>query len=226
MTDMMALKLAICLAIFTGLLMVVFKLWEWRRRPETRPCKWFGHDRKYVAIRLSACVASDSPEASGRGFPCTDHNHKIGDKNITIARWVCRRCPVMEEECFNKGKDWKIEHERIVPDVKKWANWSQPLPDPSEAARQKLKELQERLDKSEGQITVKTEIVKKENYCTTCGWNHDGPCLPPPPPAPTPPVNEEKLKADLEALRKDGELRDCAQCGAQHTGPCVPGGIS
>jgi hypothetical protein len=72
---------------------------------------------------MSGCVALASPESSGRKFPC-DHDHKIGEKGIYLARWVCRRCPAMTEECLGVGKDWTIEHEKLVPDVKKWANWS------------------------------------------------------------------------------------------------------
>lgn len=194
---MMALRIAIGVLAATGLLMIAVRLLIWQWRPSTRPCKWFGHDRRYVAIRLSACVRADSPEASGRGFPC-DHNHQIGDKDITIARWVCRRCPEMKEECFGRGKDWKIDHERVVPDVKKWANWSQDLPDPSATARQKLKEVQERIahyKESEG-ITVKTELAKDKEYCKTCGWCHAGPCNP------------------------ASELRYCDRCKAEHTGSC------
>ena len=193
MNDQMAIKLAICLALFTGLLMVVIKLLEWRRRPETRPCKWFGHDRKYVAIRLSACVPATSPEASGRGFPC-DHNHQIGDKDITIARWVCRRCPEMKEECFGRGKDWKIEHERVVPDVKKWANWSVEPPNP---AREKLKEIQKRIE-------------DKEKYlCGACNTEHER--------------DPEKCPKVIKALLdgdKASTLRYCDRCKAEHTGSC------
>lgn len=213
MTDMMALKLAICLALFVGLLMIVFKLLEWRRRPETRPCKWFGHDRKYVALRTCGCVASNSPEASGRGFNC-DHNHQIGDKGIYIARWVCTRCPEMAEECLGRMKDWMIEHGKLVPNVKKWANWSQDPPPPDmTAARKKLEEIQKRIsdkylcgvcntehekepEKCPKYVAVKTEVVKVT--CDTCGWVHTGPCNPQKP----------------------------CHCGAVHTGPCVPGGIS
>lgn len=189
---MITLRIALASAAAVVLALVLLRIWIWQTRPSTRPCKWFGHDKKYVALRTCGCVASTSPEASGRGFNC-DHNHQIGDKGIYIARWICRRCPEMVEECLGKSRDWKIEHERLVPDEKKWANWSQNSP--NEAAREKLKEIQERVEhynKSEG-ITAKAELVKKENYCEICGWNHDGPCNP---------------------------TRYCDRCKAEHTGSC------
>jgi hypothetical protein len=197
MTDLMAIKLAICLALFTGLLMIVIKILEWRRRPETRPCKWFGHDRKYVAIKICGCVASDDPNASGRGFNCA-HNHKIGDKGIYIVRWICTRCPEMVEECLGREKDWMIEHGKLVPNVKRWANWSQDPPPPNnDAARQKLKEIQERIEaqkKADPEpVTVKVEPAKDKVTCDTCGWVHTGPCNP---------------------------ARHCDRCKAEHTGSC------
>lgn len=164
MTDMMALRMAICMALLMGLLMVVLKLLIWRRNPETRPCKWFGHDKKYVALALKGCVPLGGPESSGRKFPC-DHKHQIGEKDIYVARWACRRCPKMGEDCLGKDQDWTIQHEKLVPDVKKWANWSQDPPPPAEAnktAREKLAEIQKRL-----------EEVK---YCGNCGTTHAGPC--------------------------------------------------
>lgn len=105
-----------------GMLALRILIWQWQ--PHTRPCNLFGHDRKYVAIKVSGCVPFRDPSSNGRSFTC-DHGHKVGDQGIYIARWVCRRCPKMEEECLGRGQDWTIEHEKLAPDVKKWANWSQ-----------------------------------------------------------------------------------------------------
>jgi hypothetical protein len=116
----MILKIAGMLA----LIMIAVRILIWQWRPHTRPCNWFGHDKKYVAIKVSGCVPLNDPTSNGRPFTC-DHGHKIGDKGIYIARWVCRRCPVMKEDCLGTGQDWTIEHEKLVPDVKKWTNWSQ-----------------------------------------------------------------------------------------------------
>jgi len=197
MTDLMAIKLAICLALFTGLLMLVIKLLEWRRRPETRPCQWFGHDRKYVAIKISGCVPYDSPESNGRPFVC-GHGHKVGDQGIYIARWICTRCPEMVEECLDNKKDWMIEHGKLVPNVKRWANWSQdPPPLDSSAARKKLEEIKARLEEQKKvdpePVTAKVEPVKDKVTCDTCGWVHTGPCNP---------------------------VRPCDRCKADHTGSC------
>jgi len=184
---MMALKISLVILVSVAFAMVAVRLLVWQWRPQTRPCKWFGHDRRYVAIRLSACVRADSPEASGRGFPCS-HNHQIGDKDITIARWVCRRCPEMAEECFGRLKDWKIEHERVVPDEKKWANWSQ---DPS-PARQKLEEIKKRIEDRQKYLCgacnteherdpekcpkVQKKLESDLHYCERCNAEHTGSC--------------------------------------------------
>ena len=188
MTDPMAIKLAICLALFTGLLMAVIKLLEWRRHPETRPefirlalCRWLGHAKYYVALKTTDCVLLTDPRSNGKPFTC-GHSHKVGEKNIYIARWACRRCPILKEECLDNKQDWKIEHERLVPDVKKWANWSEPLPDPNEAARKKLQEIKARLEAQKKEdpelVTVKVEPAKDKVTCDTCGWVHTGPCNP------------------------------------------------
>lgn len=104
--------------------MIGLKLWVWMRFPAKRPCCIFGDDKRFVAIREStvsepwrcpACRAKEGP-------PC----HKAGDRYYA-ARWACRRCPVMGEDYIGSHQDWTIEHEKLVPDVKKWANWSKPL---------------------------------------------------------------------------------------------------
>ncbi len=119
-------RIAVCAAVGLFALMLALRILVWQWRPHKRPCWLFGHDKKYVALKVSGCVPANSPESSGRGFPCGDeHNHKMGDKGIYLARWSCRRCPVLGEECLGDGQDWTIEPEQLVPDVKKWANWGQ-----------------------------------------------------------------------------------------------------
>lgn len=90
----------------------------------SKPCRIYGHDRKYVALRLSGAVLSTDPSSNGRPFNCS-HDHKVGEKGIVIVRWICRRCPTMVEECLGNVNDgcWKIEHECLVPDEKAWTNW-------------------------------------------------------------------------------------------------------
>lgn len=149
-----------------GLILLAVRIFVWQWSPRTRPCKLFGHDKKYVAIRTYSVVALNSPNSN----PLTcSHGHKIGEKGIYEARWSCRRCPLMGEDCLGKKQDWTIEHEKLVPDVKKWTNWSQNPPSPPEpptAAREKLAQIQKRLD---------TE--KCAAYCEGCGLMHTGgPC--------------------------------------------------
>jgi hypothetical protein len=116
----MILKIAGSLA----LIMVAVRILIWQWKPNTRPCYWFGHDKRYVAVKTTGCVDLADPRSNKKPFTC-GHGHKIGDENIYVARWVCRRCPVMKEDCLGTGQDWTIEHEKLVPDVKKWTNWSQ-----------------------------------------------------------------------------------------------------
>lgn len=118
------LRLAVVAAVGLVALMLALRILIWQWRPQTRPCSWFGHDKKYVAIKTVGCVALSDPTSNGKPFTC-GHKHQIGEKNIYSARWACRRCPVMGEDCLDSKQDWTIEHERVVPDVKKWANWSQ-----------------------------------------------------------------------------------------------------
>lgn len=161
----MMLRIAACAAVVLAAIMFAIRILIWQWRPHTRPCSWFGHDKKYVAIKCCGAISMSDPNSNGRPFPC-DHKHKIGDQGIYIARWVCRRCPMMVEECLGTGKDWTIEHETLVPDVKKWTNWSQnprPVIEASKEAREKLQEIQKRLD---------TE--KCAAYCEGCGLMHTG----------------------------------------------------
>jgi hypothetical protein len=99
------------------------KLIQWRR---TRPCWLYGHDRRWLAIRAAGVC---KPGESGGMWPANhyveEHKHVHGD-TVYIGRWACRRCPKMGETCLGADQDWTIEHEALVPDTKKWANWSKP----------------------------------------------------------------------------------------------------
>lgn len=91
------------------------------------PCKYEGHGKRWLAIRRTGpAVPGDTPGTVP--FICAGvHQHKIGDQPY-YARWACRNCPKMGEDCLGCDQDWKIEHEELVPDVKKWANWSKEPP--------------------------------------------------------------------------------------------------
>lgn len=118
--------LVICLKVLACTVgaMIVVQFMKWKRHPETMPCWFFDHDQRFVAIREGTvsepwrCPACRHKE----GPPC----HKAGARYYA-ARWACRRCSVMGEDYIGSHQDWKIEHEKLVPDVKKWANWSKPL---------------------------------------------------------------------------------------------------
>lgn len=105
------------LAVMIGLTFL-----KWKRRSETRPCWFFGHDKRWLAIKTVGCVSG----GDGKPFACS-HDHQVGDRGIYKARWACRRCPGLGEDCLDSKQDWTIEHEGLVPDTKKWANWSRNL---------------------------------------------------------------------------------------------------
>ena len=105
-------------------------LLRWRT---SRPCWLYGHDKRYLALRTTTAMPRSPTDPSDAGFKCMqgdfpNHKHKAGDKNIYIVRWGCRKCPVLGEDCLDNKQDWTIEHEALVPDTKKWANWSQQPP--------------------------------------------------------------------------------------------------
>jgi hypothetical protein len=39
-----------------------------------------------------------------------------------LMRWFCDACNSMGEHCWEKTGSWKLEHGKIVPDEKRWAN--------------------------------------------------------------------------------------------------------
>jgi hypothetical protein len=97
------------------------------------PCKYNGHDKRWVAIRTAKCVRGDRTYATDAERLASQwpenhreqqHDHPLAS-TVYIARWACRTCPKMGEDCIGHEQDWKIEHEQLVPDTKKWANWSQ-----------------------------------------------------------------------------------------------------
>lgn len=111
---------SVVIGIIVGALLL-----RWRTN---RPCWLYGHDKRYLALRTTGCVSASHPNADGRGFSCMRvypfHKHQDGDRNIYIVRWGCRKCPALGEDCLDNKQDWRIEHEALVPDTKKWANWS------------------------------------------------------------------------------------------------------
>lgn len=104
---------------------VGLKIIGWKRNHVNRPCWFFGHDKQWLAIKTVGCVSGSDPNANGEPFTC-GHRHYVGEKGIYQARWSCRRCPKLGEDCLDSDQDWTIEHEELVPDVKKWTNWSKP----------------------------------------------------------------------------------------------------
>jgi hypothetical protein len=79
----------------------------------------FGHRRKYLNVEVRCGTFG--------GWSCGRFLHRwhFSDDRIWVTRWVCSRCGKMGQTCLGDARHsaWKIEHERLVPDEKRWANF-------------------------------------------------------------------------------------------------------
>lgn len=116
------LALAVALGSSAAILTLFLLIRHWVQNPDDRPCLFFGHSRRWLALKTRDLK---------QDWNCNDHWHNnissshLAYVRVYIGRWVCRRCPTLGETCLGGGQDWKIEHEELVPDTKKWANWSE-----------------------------------------------------------------------------------------------------
>lgn len=53
---------------------------------------------------------------------CGTLRGEITDAHRFLMRWFCDACNSMGEHCWDKTGEWKLEHGKIVPDEKRWAN--------------------------------------------------------------------------------------------------------
>lgn len=53
---------------------------------------------------------------------CFSVSGEATDKHRFVMRWFCDACDSMGEHCWDKTGSWKLEHGKIVPDEKRWAN--------------------------------------------------------------------------------------------------------
>ena len=87
----------------------------------TRTCLFHHRQKRFIAMDLHGRKNEqgvDIPRCRCFGDPIgtiTDH-HRF------LMRWFCDVCTSMGEHCWDKTGEWKLEHGKIVPDEKKWAN--------------------------------------------------------------------------------------------------------
>lgn len=53
---------------------------------------------------------------------CWAGDCEFSDYHRFLMRWFCDACGSMGERCWDKTGEWKLEHGKIVPDEKRWAN--------------------------------------------------------------------------------------------------------
>jgi hypothetical protein len=53
---------------------------------------------------------------------CFGEDGKPTDTHRFLMRWFCDACDSMGEHCWDKTGEWKLEHGKVVPDEKRWAN--------------------------------------------------------------------------------------------------------
>lgn len=108
-------------AIMIGILLVRFS--------KSRPCWFFGHQKKHLSIErrvfleTGICGRPDHPRA---------HKYLGVEAVCFVTKWVCSKCQEMGLFCVGEEKDgaWTIEHGKIVPDEKAWAQWDNSKPKP------------------------------------------------------------------------------------------------
>jgi hypothetical protein len=85
-----------------------------------RTC-FFGHREK----RFLSMDYNGAKNAQGVFIPrcmCFSNNGSPTDRYRFRMRWFCDGCNEMGEHCWDKTGEWKLEHGKIVPDEKRWAN--------------------------------------------------------------------------------------------------------
>ena len=98
-----------------------------------RPCRFKGHDKEYVGAQEqeihSCCSGVDYHKSEcTRRCPDDDCDYDCGEFKLQVFRWACRRCPKLGQYNHFKPKNkgyLKIENGKLVPDVKRWANFGE-----------------------------------------------------------------------------------------------------
>jgi len=95
----------------------------WRKKP----CWFFGHDKKYVALEKWSWSRGDCTNDSHPTHLDFEKKEKDGTPYSVpcfIGRWVCTKCPTLGLKCIGSVYQgaWKIEQGEIAVDEKEWAN--------------------------------------------------------------------------------------------------------
>lgn len=82
---------------------------------------FFGHREK----RFLSMDYNGAKNAQGVFIPrctCFSDTGRPTDRYRFRMRWFCDACNAMGEHCWDQTGEWKLEHGKIVPDEKRWAN--------------------------------------------------------------------------------------------------------
>lgn len=94
--------------------LALIKLWN------KKPCWLRGHDKKHLSIEVRTWTSGTCKRPSHRY-----HGGYVTQFPCYITKWVCEKCDAMDYFCVGEAKDgaWTIEHGKVVPDEKAWAQW-------------------------------------------------------------------------------------------------------
>lgn len=106
----------IVLGVFTFFVIAALIRMIW-----TKTCFFRHRQKRFLTMDLHGKV-----NAQGIGVPrcrCWASTEcDPTDYHRFLMRWFCDACASMGEHCWDKTGEWKLEHGKIVPDEKRWAN--------------------------------------------------------------------------------------------------------
>jgi hypothetical protein len=110
--------------ILSGVCLGVVFVEKLRQLFKRRSCWFFGHDKNYVAMSSSSFWKNGSCGMVGHPIHSYHEDGKRIDACCFIASWICTKCGKMELECVGSVFQgaWRIEHGKVVPDEKAWAD--------------------------------------------------------------------------------------------------------
>lgn len=87
----------------------------------TRTCLFHHRKKRFITMDLNGGVNAEGIQVP-RCRCWAPEGRTYSDHHRFRMRWFCDACESMGEHCWDKTGEWKLEHGRIVPDEKKWAN--------------------------------------------------------------------------------------------------------
>ena len=109
------LILLVWAGVLAGVVVIQFIRWAWKHT-----CFFRHRNKRFLSMDYHG-----HKNAQGVLVPrcrCwADRPGEITDHHRFHMRWFCDACNEMGEHCWDETGEWKLEHGRIVPDAKRWA---------------------------------------------------------------------------------------------------------